>query len=168
MSWGTLVAGAALASTVLHAFAQAPAPVHGSADAYVSPGLALAWAVARGADEASTAIVVRVVADSAAYGWISVRGVDPFTKTEQSLVAPRPIGGTLDVRIPRPRFGDTPRTEWMFFTVEAAAISGPPAHHVYYLGVPDTTPEFDDAAKLEAYLAARIARARAASAGKAP
>ena len=34
------------------------------------PGIALAWAVARGADEASTIVVVRVVADPHAYPWL--------------------------------------------------------------------------------------------------
>ena len=32
---------------------------------------------------------------------------------------------------------------------------------VYYLGVPDTTPEFADDAKLDAYLDKTLARARA-------
>jgi hypothetical protein len=31
---------------------------------------------------------------------------------------------------------------------------------VFYLGVPDTTPEFADAAKLDAYLRERIAQVR--------
>jgi hypothetical protein len=38
---------------------------------------------------------------------------------------------------------------------------------VFYLGVPDTTPEFADAAKLDAYLAERLERARNSPEGKA-
>ena len=149
-----MVASVALACGA--AFAQEP--VHGSHDAYSAPGIALAWAVARGADEASTAIVVRIVADPARYAWVAVRGVDPFTKAEQALAPPRAIGGATDVRIPRAQFADTPRTEWRFFATEAAARAGAASLVVYYLGVPDTTPEFADAAKLDAYLAGRLRR----------
>ena len=35
--------------------------VHGSADAYAAPGVALAWGVLRGADERATVVVVRIV-----------------------------------------------------------------------------------------------------------
>jgi len=42
-----------------------------------------------------------------------------------------------------------------------------PALMIFYHGVPDTTPEFTDAGKLDAHLAARIGEARAAGA-KAP
>ena len=37
------------------AVAQVPREVHGSHDAYAAPGVALAWGVLRGADEATTA-----------------------------------------------------------------------------------------------------------------
>ena len=151
----TFVAGLAFA---LGAQASAQAVIHGSADAFRAPGIAMAWAIERGKDEATTAIVVRVVADRATYGWVEVRGVDPFTQAEQPILAGRAIGESLDVRIARPRFADTPRTEWRFYASEAAVSAGPAALTVYYVGVPDTTPEFADSAKLQAFLAARTAR----------
>ena len=140
--------------------------VHGSSDAYAAPGAALAWAVARGTDEASSAIVVRVAADPATFAWLAVRGVDPFSNEQRPIAAAQPIGGTLDVRIARARFADTPRTEWLFYATESGARAGTPRLVVYYLGVPDTTPEFADAARLDAYLTARLARARSTPEGK--
>ena len=71
------------------------------------------------------------------------------------------------MRIPRAQFADYPRTELRLFASAAAAQSGPPALVIFYHGVPDTTPEFNDASKLDAHLAARIAQARATG-GKAP
>ena len=140
--------------------------VHGSADAYASRGVAMAWAVARGADDASTMVVVRIAADPAAFAWLAVRGVDPFSNEQRALAPAQPIGASLDVRIPRARFADTPRTEWRVYATEGAARADSPALVVYYLGVPDTTPEFTDPAKLDAYLAGRLVRARAAAEGK--
>lgn len=134
--------------------------VHGSHDAYAAPGVAMAWGVSRGATEASAAVVVRLATD-ASYPWVAVRGIDPFTKEEKPLVTAKPVSGHLDVRIPRAQFADTPRTEWRFFASEAKARAGEPALVVYYLGVPDTTPEFADDTRLGAYLDATLARVRA-------
>ena len=140
-----------------------PARVHGSADAYAAPGVAMAWAVRRGANEATTSVVVRVIT-GATYPWLAVGGVDPFTKQEQGIQLAKPVGHWLDVRIPRSQFADTPSTEWMFYPSERAARTGHPSLVVYFLGVPDTTPEFADDAKLDAYLDATIARLRAGGA----
>jgi deoxyribose-phosphate aldolase len=50
--------------------------VHGSADVYAAPGIALAWGILRGANEAATTVVVRVAADSQSFGrwksWASI------------------------------------------------------------------------------------------------
>ncbi|CAG1006541.1 hypothetical protein BURK1_03307 [Burkholderiales bacterium] len=159
--------GLALAAGVAGA-ANGQVVVHGSSDAYAARGVAMAWGVTRGADEASTAVVVRVVTDAGTYPWVAVRGVDPFTRADQTLDRARRVGIATDVRIPRAQFADTPRTEWLYFASEEAARAGTPALVVYYLGVPDTTPEFADAAKLDAYLGSRIARARAESGDRTP
>lgn len=138
----------------------APAEVHGSLDAYATPGVALAWGILRAKDEAATEVVVRIDADAGTYRTVAVAGVDPFTKASQPLVAATPIGGTLLVHLPRSRFAELPRTEWRFFASATPAAADTPTLLVYYQGIPDTTPEFDDAAKLAASLAERIERAR--------
>jgi len=71
-----------------------------------------------------------------------------------------PLDGVRTVRIPRARFADLPRTEWRFFGGTAPAAGDAPSLLVFYQGIPDTTPEFDDEARLERDLAARIERAR--------
>ena len=147
--------------------ADAPREVHGSADVYAAPDVALAWGVLRGANEAATTVVIRVVTNPQAYPWLAVAGIDPFTKAEQLLQRATASSGTIDVRIPRAQFADYPRTEVRLFSSPAAAQSGPPALVIFYHGVPDTTPEFTDASKLDAHLAARIAQARATG-GKTP
>jgi hypothetical protein len=142
--------------------ADAPREVHGMSDAIVTPDVVLAWGILRGATEATTTVVVRIVTDPAKYGWMGVVGIDPFSKQEQPL---RPIvanPGTTDLRSPRSRFADFPRTEFRLFDSEAAARSGTPALVVFYLGAPDTTPEFATEDKLQTYLADRIARLRTA------
>ena len=138
----------------------AASEMHGSLDAFASRGVALAWGVLRGKDEATTQVVVRVEADRARYGALAVAGVDPFTRASQPLVDVAAIDGVRIVRIPRARFADLPRTEWRFFASATPAAGDAPALLVFYQGIPDTTPEFDDAARLERDLVARIERAR--------
>jgi hypothetical protein len=112
-------------------------------------------------------VVLRVVTDPATYPWLAVAAIDPFTKAEQSAQPATASSGSLDVRIPRAQFADYPRTELRLFASAAAARSGAPSLMIFYHGVPDTAPEFTDAGKLEAHLAARVAHARATG-GKAP
>ncbi len=54
--------------------------------------------------------------------------------------------------ISRARFAQLPRTELRFFSSERDAAAGNPALSVFYLGVPDTTPEFDSEARLTQHL----------------
>ena len=142
--------------------AESPQQIHGSADVYSAPGVALAWAVLRGADEATTTVVVRIVADVNALPWVGVVASDPFSDRKRTLLAAAAIDGSVDVRASRQQFGDFPRTEFRFYAAAAAAVEDRPQLAVYFLGVPDTTPEFATAAALDRYLADRIERVRAA------
>ena len=144
----------------LCASAQATREAHGSADAYAERGVAIAWAVLRGTNDADTAIVIRIATDPSVFPGVGVAGMNPFSHAEQSLAAPREAAGAVDVQVPRTRFAELPRTEIRLYESAAAARSGPPALIVYYLGVPDTTPEFTDRTQLDRYLRERIARAR--------
>ena len=148
--------------------AEVPRAVHGSADIFAAPGVAIAWGILRGADETSTLVVVRVAVDRAAFGSLGVAGIDPFTQREQSVLPPTSTTGGIDVRVPRAQFADFPRTEFRLFASTLPAPGDPAKLVVFYLGIPDTTPEFTVEAALETYLAARIARARDGEGKKKP
>ena len=142
--------------------------VHGMSDAFYAPGVALAWGVLRGASETATVVVLRVVADPAEYRSIAAAGSDPFTQRTKPLLAPTPLAGSIDVRVPRAHFADYPRTELRLYASPTAAQTGLPKLVVFYLGVPDTTPEFATEAALDAYLADRLARTRINPGSKPP
>jgi hypothetical protein len=134
--------------------------VHGVGDAYAGAGVTIAWGVLRGASETATLVVLRVAADPAKYKTVEVVGRNPFSRSERKLLGPTAVGDRVEVRIPRAGFADFPRTELRFAPGSPASTA--PAVVVYYLGVPDTTPEFANEAELEAYLTDRIERTRAA------
>ncbi len=116
--------------------------LHGASDAFGGEGVSIAWAMLRGADEERTQVRLRVLADPARYAHFTVYGVDPFSNQRAEHIAPRRAPAT--VAIPRARFAELPRTEVRFF-----APDGKVALVVFYLSVPDTTPEFDSEANLE-------------------
>ena len=148
--------------------ADVPREVHGAADAYAEPGLALAWAVLRGQDEAATRVVLRIVTDPRRYAIVAALATNPFSQRQQSLLPATPTNGRVDIRVPRAQFADFPRSELRFYASAAASQSDAPALIVFYLGVPDTTPEFATEANMEAYLADRIARLSSTAGSKSP
>lgn len=132
--------------------------VHGSADLYAGPGITLAWGILRGANETSTLVAVRIIVAPDTFGAVSIIGIDPFTQKEHQLLPPTPTSGRIDARISRAQFADFPRTEFRLFGSAPKTASDAPKLVVYYLGIPDTTPEFASEAALETYLAARVSQ----------
>lgn len=150
-----------LVALVATAVAQTPArEVHGFSDVFVEPEVAIAWGVLRGKDDADTKVVVRIDADPLAYASVSVTGLDPFTPLRRVLLAPTRLQPGFEFVSPRARFVDYPRTDLLFYRTPADADANTPALTVYYLGVPDTTPEFATETQLKDYLAKRIVSAR--------
>jgi hypothetical protein len=152
---GLCLAGCSGAQSVA---GEAPREMHGMADVFSAPGVALAWGVLRGADEKATLVVIRVVTHRASYPWFAVVGSDPFTKSKHQVLAAIRTADVNDLRASRAQFADFPRTELRFYKSEAAARQDRPALVVFYLGVPDTTPEFATEDKLQSYLRDRAAR----------
>jgi hypothetical protein len=131
--------------------------VHGENSTFISPSVKLSWAVKRGASEADTLVVIRVIAD-ASHRFIRVDGVDPFTKGHKVFVAARPLERETNLSVPRASFADHPSTEFHFFASAEDAAANRPKLTVFYLGVPDTTPEFAVPGDAEAYLARMLGR----------
>lgn len=177
--WRRLMASILAASllvvpTAIAAPAEKGREIHGASDAFAAEGVAIAWAVLRAAngnaDDAT--VVIRIARDEARFPAIGIVAVDPFSGQSQSIRAPAPARGTLDVATPRRRFADTPRTDVNLYASAAAApapaATDRPALTIFYLGVPDTAPEFDTLMKLRAWLDDRLARLRSSPGGKSP
>jgi hypothetical protein len=75
-------------------------------------------------------------------------------------VAPRPLGGVVEIRRRRAHFADLPRLELHLHDKEGVGGAANSALTIYFLGVPDTTPELTSEAALRAYLDETVARVR--------
>lgn len=155
-----LVLVSALAAALAGAAAGAAELVHGGDSAYAGHGVVVLWGVLRGADEASTTVVLRVVRVDLALGGIGVDAIDPFTQRRVAIVPPVALGAVYDVRIPRTRFREYPRTEIHLARTPEDLAARRPAVTIYFTGVPDTTPELANEAALAAYFERALTRAR--------
>jgi len=126
--------------------------IHGENSIFASAGVKLGWAVKRGASEVDTLVIVRVIVADENLRVVRLDGVDPFTKGHKVFVAARPVDRQIDLSVSRAAFSDHPSTEFHFFASPADAAANKPKLTVFYLGVPDTTPEFADQRAAEAYL----------------
>jgi hypothetical protein len=139
------------------AIAQGGRPVHGENATFAGHGVVMAWAVLRGPSEAATRVVLRIAPAGGDYVAVSVDGIDPFSQRREEVAALRPLARPVDIQAARSTFADLPRREVHLYTAGDRA-SGRPSLTVYFLGVPDTTPEFASEAALRKYLEETLAK----------
>jgi hypothetical protein len=134
--------------------------IHGADSVFASPELTIVWAVLRGAAEEQSVVVVRIVNTLGRYAYVSVDGSDPFTRRRAPIVKDLVLRDQVDVRSSRQSFAEYPRREIHLYRRAGDWGAGKPDLTVYYLGVPDSTPEFASEARLLSYLATAASRAR--------
>ena len=128
--------------------------LHGADSIFATPDVVIVWGVLR---ESSDPDVVIRVAPGPRFGAITVEAVDPFANTRRPVIAIRPLAGPVDITRRRADFTELPRLE---IRLSPAAGAEGATVTVYYLGVPDTTPEFTSQSTLRQYLNDAVARSR--------
>jgi hypothetical protein len=132
--------------------------IHGADAIFAGAGVSVVWSVLRGADEASTSVVITVIGRAPSVGAVAAEGVDPFTARRVPRAAPASLPAAL--RVPRAAFADHPRTELRLAARVEDLVAGQPALVVYFTGVPDATPEFTDEGARSAWVARALAGRR--------
>lgn len=145
-----LMTVALLAAATASAVAQET--VHGADSLFVAPTVRIGWAVLKDANEEATTVVLRIANSGGAYGSVGLDGVDPFSKARKVLVSVRSFGEKADLSVPRAVFAEFPSCEVRLYRAAAPSADQAPALTVFYLGVPDTTPEFTTRGAMDAYL----------------
>lgn len=136
--------------------------IHGELDQFAGNGIAIVWAIRKAPVEDQSQVIARVVPVDARWAAISIDGVDPFTR-ERRVVLPRtPLGSGVQTSALRGSFADLPHRQFHFY----AASQTQPGLTVYFMGVPDTTPEFLADDVLAGHLEQAVARLKAAGGSK--
>ena len=140
----------ALALLVTTQWARSQELVHGANSLFATPTVKIAWAIRKGATEEDTIVILRIANLAGVYRQVSLDGVDPFSKSRKVLIAAQPLTRSIELALPRSGFAEFPSCEIHLFGEDIATEK--PNLTVYYLGVPDTTPEFKTAQDAGAYL----------------
>lgn len=125
--------------------------IHGENSSFLGGGVAMVWAVLRDVREDETRVVLRIGLAGGEYAAVRVEGVDPFSGARRDLEPRRPLSPWMDVWSLRSTFADLPRREIHFYAKDDGQVR-PPALTVYFMGLPDTTPEFGSEAALLGHL----------------
>ncbi|MFQ3619489.1 MAG: hypothetical protein SNJ78_00955 [Spirochaetales bacterium] len=132
---------------------------HGSLDTFVEKGIQLSWGIVKtsqGKSPEYDLVVLRIKKGKSNLEALKIEGIDPFSGNRipifSALFSPSPV----DIVLPRSHFNDFPRTEIYFFSSYPNLREGKGEWALYYVGVPDTTPEFLSFQQLETYLQKRL------------
>jgi hypothetical protein len=136
---------------VLCDLAGAAEQVHGENSSFRGHGVIMAWAILKAADENRSEVVVRLEVDPG-FRFLRWDGVDPFTGTRRVITPGQPLGKHVELRSLRGSFAEFTRREFHFFRSEEELQRNRPALTIYFMGIPDTAPEFLTEAALQGYL----------------
>lgn len=131
--------------------------VHGENSSFRGHGVVMAWAVFKAADEDRSEVVIRLETDPA-FRFLRWDGVDPFTGARRVISPGHPLGKRVELRSLRGSFAEFTRREFHFFRTAEELQADRPALTVYFMGIPDTAPEFLAEAALQSYLDQTLAK----------
>ena len=127
---------------------------HGAHEIFVSPDAAIVWAVLKSPTGDKAAVWLRIVNITKKFSHVSIDGVDPFSKMRERIQPGIPLQAEARIESDRDTFSGLPSREVHFYRSDTDLRAEKPALTVYYLGVPDQTPEFSTRAALDSYLSA--------------
>jgi hypothetical protein len=131
--------------------------VHGELDQFAGRGVAIAWAILKAPVEDQSQVVVRVAALEPRLAAVRIVGIDPFTQQQREVLPLTPLGAGLQSAAARGSFADFPHRQFQFYTANGEHVLT-----VYFMGVPDTSPEFLAEPALAAHLDQTLAKLKAA------
>ncbi len=115
---------------------------HGADSVFERDGIIILWAVLKGQDEASSQVCMKILHPARnRFKIFSVEAVDPFSKEKEWVVKGNKLEKENFVRSSRASFGDKTARRIFFYRTKEAYDREKPDMTVYYLGVPDTSPE---------------------------
>jgi len=129
---------------------------HGADSVFKAEGITVIWGVIRGSDESNTMVYMKIIATEEArehFKFYSVKATDAFSDAIQWLAKGKKLQAINMIEQTRELFQAlTERTILLYTDIDPENIeNGKEDFSVYYLSLPDTTPEFITKEKLEKY-----------------
>jgi hypothetical protein len=134
---------------------------HGADSVFEGQGVAVLWAILKGPDEDHSWVYIRMINSGVhppLFHSYSVQAVDPFSNEKEWVV--NKMGWKKDntVKASRSSFKDKSARRILFYRDTGEDPQEKPAMTVFYMGIPDTTPELLTETQLEDYFRKAIER----------
>jgi len=127
---------------------------HGADSVFEMEGVAILWAILKGPDEDHSWVYIKII-DSrpqpSSFQSYSVEAVDPFSEEKEWVNKNVKWKRENEVKASRSSFKDKPARRILFYGNTPDGPRGKPALTVFYMGIPDTTPELLTETQLKDY-----------------
>ncbi len=123
-------------------FAHSQTEYHGADSVFEKEGIIILWAILKGQDEASSWVYTKIIkSEGNPFRFFSVEAIDPFSKEREWVVRGGPLEKENRVRSIRTAFKDKTSRRFLFYRNAGSLEKETPDMIVFYMGVPDTSPE---------------------------
>jgi hypothetical protein len=141
--------------------AEAKRQYHGADSLFEREGIVILWAILKGSTEESSWVYIKIIQTGggpASFQLFGVEAVDPFSNQKEWVVKGEPLKRENMVKSIRASFREKTARRVLFYEKAEDLLKETPAMIVYYLGVPDTSPEFMTEREIEDYFRQTVRR----------
>jgi len=132
---------------------------HGADSVFEAEGITILWAILKGPTEESSWVYIKIInSPKSPFQVFSVEAVDPFSREKEWVVKGEKLREENVIKGVRPSFKDKTARRILFYRTIEAFEKEKPDMAVYYLGVPDTSPEVLSEKETEDYFKKAIER----------
>ena len=132
---------------------------HGADSVFEKEGIVILWAILKGQDEASSWVYIRIINSGGnSFQFYSVEAIDPFSKEKEWVVRGDKLEKENLVKSIRTTFKDKTSEESSFIETAEALEKEKPDMTVFYMGVPDTSPEAPLEKEMDSYFQKALER----------
>jgi hypothetical protein len=136
---------------------------HGADSIFEKEGIVILWAILKGSTEETSWVYIKMISSGSGpipFPVFSVEAVDPFSNAKEWVVKGENLRKSQIVKSVRASFRDKTGRRILFYRSKEDCQAEKPAMTVYYLGVPDTSPEFLSEKEIEGYFVKALERAK--------
>ncbi len=134
---------------------------HGADSVFEKEGIVILWAILKGPDEASSWVYIKIVNSGGnPYQTFSVEAIDPFSKEKEWVVKGQKLEKENVVKSIRTTFRDKTSRRILFYRNMEALEKETPDMAVFYMGVPDTSPEVLSEKEIDNYFEKALERVK--------
>ena len=143
--------------------AQGKREYHGADSIFEKEGIVVLWAMMKGPTEETSWVYIKIIQTGGgptSFQLFGVEAVDPFSNQKEWVVKGEACKKENMVKSVRASFRDKTGRRILFYRSNGEYQAEKPAMTVYYLGVPDTSPEFLSEKDIEDYFVKALERVK--------